>query len=153
MPCWVMAVCVWFLGFGLSEPRNVLSALIDCNKILNKESAANQTPLLKFSPSNSLHFLNKHPSPEFNHFWATKPFVQPYPNFTMAAILVVWHKNGTKSKSCSFDKACIIFNPKVNENIKHKWNQMKRKLSKLCSHILPFDACRGFFYCNTLLNV
>ena len=62
----------------------------DQHKTSNKGYHSNQSPILKFSPSNCLHFLFIHPSAEFNHFWGKKPFIQPYPNFTMSAILVSW---------------------------------------------------------------
>ncbi len=48
-------------------------------KTSNKGHHSNQSPLLTFSPSNCLHFLNIHPSAEINHFQAIQPFIQPYP--------------------------------------------------------------------------
>ncbi len=59
-------------------------------KTSNQHYHSNQSPILKFSPSDCLHFLNTLPWADINHFCAIKPFIQPYPNFTMSAILVFW---------------------------------------------------------------
>ncbi len=49
-------------------------------KTTNEYYHSNQSPILKFSPSNCLHFLNILPSADINHFWALKPFT-PMPLF------------------------------------------------------------------------
>ncbi len=57
-------------------------------KTSNERYHSNQPPILKFSPSNYLHFLLIFSSVNINRFRAIKPFIQLYPNFTMSAILV-----------------------------------------------------------------
>ncbi len=59
-------------------------------KTSNEHYHSNQSPIFKFSPSDYLHFLIIFPSADINCFWAIKPFIQPYSNFTMLAILVFW---------------------------------------------------------------
>ncbi len=59
-------------------------------KTSNKCYHSYQSPILKFSPSDCLHFINIHPSAEINYFWVIKPFIQPYPNFTISALLAFW---------------------------------------------------------------
>ncbi len=45
-------------------------------KTSNECYHSNQSPILKFSPSNCLHFLNILPSADINHFWTRKPDVE-----------------------------------------------------------------------------
>ncbi len=104
-------------------------------KTSNEYYHSNQSPILKFSPSDYLHFLIIFPSADINCFWAIKPFIQPYPNFTMSAILFFWPWKHAKTKICFFDTSCINYSPKVNEKTKHDQNQTNRTLSNSRSHI------------------
>ena len=66
--------------FWSKKPKNHILTFSQ-QKTSNECYHSNQSPILKFSPSNCLHFLNILPSADINHFWAMKPFIQPYPQF------------------------------------------------------------------------
>ncbi len=58
------------------DPKN-LFLTFNQQKTSNIVCHSNQSPVLKFSPTNCLYFLFIHPSAEFNNFLAFKLFLQP----------------------------------------------------------------------------
>ncbi len=112
----------------------------------NEHYHNNQSPILKFSPSNCLHFLSQYTSVSRNQqFLSYKAIYTP-----ILQIHHVSHIGFLPIKTC---KIKILFfwhfghklQPKSEwKKNKHDWNQTNRILSKSCSHILPLDACRWF---------
>ncbi len=121
-------------------------------KTRNKHYHSNQSPILNFSPSNCLHFLNILPSADINCFWATKPFIQPYPNFTMSAMLVFGCKN-------MLNQSFVLLTPCASTTTQ-KW--MKKQNMTEIKQIEHFQTCihtfcllmpTGDFHHHTLYNV
>ncbi len=135
--------------FWSKNPKNHILTFGQ-QKTSNKCCHSNQSPILKISPSDYLHFCI-FPSANINCSQAIKPFIQPYPNFTVSHIGFMAVKT-CKNIICSFDTSCINYSPQVNKKINMtKIEQIEH--FQTCVHTFCLLMPVGDFHHHTLYNV